>query len=182
MLKLYAFPNILFFSTSKIYGIQFVSEFNNFGPPESAALAFELGCNFLQKSQQLQCKWIHCDRAYLICTYSVDNWSLYLHVTSGVWVDIRSLYEKFSVISNTSMALFSQWKVRGLMQKRLLQLIFFQCICPRPVQVSGLAMHCAILSSSLFLVKRTTSRCCWRNLARFVKLRNIKGGHVNSCS
>lgn len=142
ILKLYAFPNILFFS--KVYEIQFVSEFNNFSQPESAALAFELGCNFLQRSQQLQCKWIHCDRVYLICTYSVDNWILYLHVTSGVWVDIRSLYEKFSVISNTSMALFSQWKVRRLMQKRLLQLIFSQCICPRPVQVSGPAMHCAV--------------------------------------
>lgn len=50
MLKISALPNILFFSTSKVYKIQFV---NIFGQPESAALAFKLDCNFLYKSQQL---------------------------------------------------------------------------------------------------------------------------------
>lgn len=142
MLKISALPNIFFFSTSKIYKIQFV---NIFGQPESAALAFELDCNFLYKSQQLQCKRIHCDRVYLICTYSVDNWSLYPQITSGVSVCIRSLYKKLSVVFKTSMAPFSQWKVRELMQKRLLQLNFFQCIIVLGwCRFQG--QHCIVLS------------------------------------
>lgn len=52
ILKISALPNILFFSTSKNYEIQFVSEFSILGQSESAALAFELGCNFLHKSQE----------------------------------------------------------------------------------------------------------------------------------